>query len=730
VLSLIAVAVVGAGVYSTLINFNSKDDYNVLRRLEALDNAKSKVQDVELQVANVWQFLTDASLTQNLDAMNVDAKKAYDEAHAALKDLEGNQVVEGQNQLTSAVEANINDLFTTGEAMVAAYGRKKADGDEVMAQFDASGEKMLKELEALKAPIYQARDQLLKEIDANLADDNVRVPIYGGTMIVFLVLIGFLINRWLVTPIRKTSKTFASLAGADADLTIRIPAQSEVETGDLARGVNAFIGKIQAVLLILDDMIHRNQTLAGSLSQSARDSATSVSALDEQVAALKKNVDSLNVDLASASAAVEEIMANVVSLAHQITNQDQMVGRSGTAIQQMMASITGVAELADSKVAGVQTLVDLTHTGGDRVRKTNAVIAKVAQNADAMLALIDLINDISDRTNLLAMNASIEAAHAGVAGRGFAVVANEIRKLAVDTGANANKIGESLKETGDQIRQAEADGLATQEAFARLETEVTDFANAMKDVSGAMAALSDGGIEVLAATAELIQTSQVISGASQEMNYGAKEVLVAVQNVKVVSENTLQSVHKVAEITKILNRSALLVSAFGNQNRYNNTVLISEIGKFSLGEKIESQASGIGIDWNDILSVGISSMDDEHKVLFERINALLVGMLKEDGAGNIPALMAAVIEYTVFHFSDEQELMKKYGYPKYDQHKTYHEYYLKEMGLIQAELSTGKLTGELLIKIQDKMINWLLDHIMKVDHEYGDFIAHKLQEKK
>jgi hemerythrin-like metal-binding protein len=353
----------------------------------------------------------------------------------------------------------------------------------------------------------------------------------------------------------------------------------------------------------------------------------------------------------------------------------------------------------------------------------------VAQNAEAMLALIDLINDISDRTNLLAMNASIEAAHAGMAGRGFAVVANEIRKLAADTGANAQKIGLSLKDTGEAIRQAQSDGLATQEAFALLEEEVQEFASAMKDVSESMSAMSEGGIEVLGATAELIQTSQVISTSSQEMTFGAQEILTSTEHVKLVSSQALEQTKEVDALAAALTRTSLRVSAFGNQNRYNNKILTAELGRFRLGNDPtkRSEVVHMGIDWNDILSVGIKEMDDEHKELFKRINDLLVGLLGPDGTSNVAHLVEAIREYTVFHFDDEQGLMRQEKYPRYEQHKTLHDAFLKEWGEIQALLVSGQFSAPLLIRIQDKVVNWLLDHIAKVDHDYSEFILGKDQ---
>lgn len=720
----LAIAVVMVFVLSTILN--GFDDRRIVQRLGGLDEARSLIQDLELQVSTVWQFVTDASLTRNSDALT-EAELALSSAKASLKTLSGLELVPEQKKLTSAIEAALNEFWTTGAAMYGAYGRGKADGDQVMLGFDLAGEELLSRIGGLKTPVFGLRSETETRFEAGLNRDLLWFSVVGAVTFVVLLLVAFYLNQALGAPIRSASGALKLLANSQGDLTVRLLPRGNDETTELVTNVNRFLTKIQSILLAIDDTVHKNMNLAGNLNESSRESATAVADLAGRAADLKNGIKSLDLDIAGSSAAVEQILANIDSLARQIAAMDGMVSKSGSAIQQMMASITQVSELAETKVAGVQNLVNLTRQGGDRVRKTNLVIGKVAENADAMLALIDLINDISDRTNLLAMNAGIEAAHAGVAGRGFAVVANEIRKLAFDTGANAQKIGVSLKETGSHIRQAQEDGLATQEAFALLEEEVREFASAMKDVNEAMSAMSQGGIEVLGATAELIQTSQVISNSSHEMTFGAQEILTATEHVKTVSSQALVQTSEVDALAAALTRTALRVSAFGNQNRYNNKILTAELERFRLGNDPTNRSDevSLGIDWNDILSVGIAKMDEEHKELFQRINALLVSLLGPEGEADIPKLVEAIREYAAFHFDDEQELMRQERYPRYEQHKVLHDAFLKEWGDIQTLLVNGQFSAPLLIRIQEKVVNWLLDHIARVDQDYSDYILGK-----
>jgi|GEM_PF-2884737 hemerythrin-like metal-binding protein len=704
---------------------NASDDVPQLITMEKLDQARSLLQDLELRFANIWQFLTDAPLTRNLDSINVDAKGNYDKAVQDLKELKELPVVADQDKILEPFGPELDKIWAVGNEMYAAYVKSKADGDKVMESFDALGDEVEKDLESVRAPLLKERESRLSAFQQNLKDDQTSFVIGGAVTVIILIVLWFLLAQNLTRPIRSASRAMRVLADSQGDLTARLHVSGRDETAQLAQSTNDFLDKLRAIMVSVDDMVYKNQNLAVSLNQSARDSASSVSDLGERVEKLRASIGSLDLDIAGASAAIEEILANVGSLARQIANQDVMVSRSGTAVQTMMGSITGVSELAETRVASVSHLVDLTREGGDRVKKTNLVIGKVAANADAMLALIDLINDISDRTNLLAMNASIEAAHAGVAGRGFAVVANEIRKLAVDTGANAQKIGLSLKESGDHIRQAQSDSLATQEAFQLLETEVTQFSEAMREVSTSMNQLSEGGVEILTATAELIQTSQVISNSSKEMSYGAQEILTAVEHVKQVSADSLAEVDEVNGLTGSLNRVALRVSAFGNQNRYNNSVLAVEVGKFSLGVDTSKRSDtvSLGIDWNDMLSVGIEAMDDEHKELFRRINALLVALLGPENQGDTHALVAAIRDYTVFHFSDEEKMMQARDYPRFPQHKVLHTAFLKEFSSIEEQLIAEGLTASLVIRMQDKVVTWLLDHIAKVDHDYAEYMG-------
>ena len=703
----------------------SAADRDSLVLLAQLDRARSLIQDLELQVAMTWQFATGASLTGHNSTLNVEGKAAYERAKVDLKTLGENRVLDAQDELLSPIEAALDSFWSHGAALVLAYGRSKAEGDAVVTSFDDAGHKLQTAMSSLRDPLAKLRTTAETEHILRLSRDILNLSLLGIAAIALMLGLGIVVAQSLSKPVRITSRTLRLMADSQGDLTTRLRVQGNDETTDLSRSVNDFLRKIQSILVNIDDMVRKNQALAQSLNQSARESAASVADLGQRVQILQKGLGSLGLDISGASASIEQILANIGSLAKQIEVQDQQISRSGAAIEQMMASVTSVARIAESKLGAVANLVDLTHQGGERVRKTNSVIQKVADNASSMLGLIDLINDISDRTNLLAMNASIEAAHAGAAGRGFAVVASEIRKLAVGSGANAQKIGASLKETAGWIQQAHSDSVAAQEAFGALETGVSQFTTAMREVAESMVALTEGGGEILDATNRLVQTSQAIRSSSQEMTLGAQEILVAVHHVRDVSVEAIGEVAEIRSLTHSLNRVALRVSAFGNQNRYNNTVLTSEVAQFQLGQDpTRGSEVVLGIDWNDLLSVGIDSMDEEHKELFRRINALLVSLLgPEEAATDTRALVAAIRDYTVYHFNDEQRLLLENQYPRYEQHKKLHDAFLAEFAEIERLLLRDGLTATIVIRLQDKVVTWLLEHIAKVDKDYGEYLA-------
>lgn len=214
--------------------------------------------------------------------------------------------------------------------------------------------------------------------------------------------------------------------------------------------------------------------------------------------------------------------------------QFSAVEQSSSATEQILASVNNVAAITANRLSGMDTLIELIRTCGEQVRDTSTIIQEIQNTANDMIELIALINNISSQTNLLSMNAAIEA---GDAGQGFAVVAEEIRKLAEDTGTNARNIATSLKATIERIHDATDSGKKSEESLENINREVELFSTALKEVS-----------------------------------------------------------------------------AFGNQNRYNNTRLSSEMEKFTFGGRDERDTEvKPGLDWSDILSVGISKMDQEHQ---------------------------------------------------------------------------------------------------------------------
>jgi methyl-accepting chemotaxis protein len=697
-------------------------------KILAYDEERSAVQDLQLQVANLWQFFTDASLTQSLDTVEGAAKKALEQANADIDAMAALEPDGEDKQKILDFKPVLQDMWETGTKMVEAYKAGKAEGDAVMAEYDVAFQGIIDSLNAIKDPLLAERTKLTEAFTERISRDNLILFILGIVTVLLTVSAGFMLAQGLSRPIKQVAGTLNALADSGGDLSTPLTVSSRDEVSDLAEAFNHFTAKLREILLNVDELMAKNEKLGEHLSSASREVAQSVDVIVKNVRSMKDEMSHLDMSIAGSSAYIEEIMASINSLALQVDQQFNAIERTSAAIEEIMASVGSVAGIAKTRTAAMGSLVELIKNGGEKVQTTNAIILDIARNADDMMDMIDIINNISNQTNLLAMNASIEAAHAGEAGKGFAVVADEIRKLAEDTGSNAGMIAQSLRSVTDKIKLASQAGSESETSLEVINREVGEFAKALQEVSTSMNELSEASTEILGSISTLVGTSETVRSSSAEMREGTQEILKSIHEIKRVSASTLAEINGVAASAEQLTATSLQVAAFGNQNRYNNTILLAELGKFNTGsthqaitEKVE-----VGIDWSDILSVGIAKMDDQHKELFKRINALLKALLGGSAEHrNIQSLIDFLNEYIVFHFNDEEALQRKYGYPKADSHHQLHETFKAEFGAICRRMEQEGFNAAVLIQLQDKVVNWLLEHIAKVDADYGRFILAK-----
>uniref|UniRef100_A0A7C3E5T9 Methyl-accepting transducer domain-containing protein n=1 Tax=Gracilinema caldarium TaxID=215591 RepID=A0A7C3E5T9_9SPIR len=278
------------------------------------------------------------------------------------------------------------------------------------------------------------------------------------------------------------------------------------------------------------------------------DAGAAIAKIEGQIHNLEKNTN-------ESTMAAELIADRITGLNQSIENESAAQIESSASINEMVASIRNVAESAARRRTALEKLTGTTDSGMQRLDSLLGYISKIEGSIGSIQQMVAVINSIASSTNLLSMNAAIEAAHAGDAGRGFAVVADEIRNLADTTGKNAKEIGRQLKEVIQIIKTAAEESDTTRAAFQEIRREIDSVIDAFNEISTATEELAEGGRQIL----EALRTLSEMSG---ELKSSGAEIAAAQKNVETLQNKTrsvLVGLRQDAQLIK-KNDEAILVS--------------------------------------------------------------------------------------------------------------------------------------------------------------------------
>ncbi len=398
---------------------------------------------------------------------------------------------------------------------------------------------------------------------------------------VISIIIVFVLSLTLTSFIMKPllHMTEISTFVSEGDLTKKVTYSRKNIMGILGRNLNEAIIALRNNTAEIKKVSNTTVQVKNELAASTEQTSSAINEIAANNVSMKKQVENLNSNIIESSSSTTEIDANVKSLSSIIEEQAALAVQATASVNEMIASIQSVASISEAKKESIQSLVQRSVQGGEKLNETNRVITEVAGRIGDIREMMTIINGIASQTNLLSMNAAIEAAHAGDAGKGFSVVADEIRKLAENTAENARDIEGIIENIIANIELATKAGNETGNVFAEIQSEIRTTEEALGEISYSTKELALGGEEILKAMARLSEVSENSRTGAVEMQEGSAIMTEAMVNVEHISnlvtngmeeialgiEEISRALHDINEMTRKLGENSETLDALIHQ---------------------------------------------------------------------------------------------------------------------------------------------------------------------
>jgi hemerythrin-like metal-binding protein len=521
----------------------------------------------------------------------------------------------------------------------------------------------------------------LKALTANV-QAKAQTAFYTSSLLTFALL---LLTAVIVTVIiRGITKPIGQMTGAmtelaDGNKSIEIPgAERGDEIGSMAVAVQVFkenmiraeqLGEEQEQAQARREK--RQSRIDNYISDFELTMMTVLEGMESADTIMKKTADEMSVGANDTTAQA----TTVAAAAEQASVNVQTVA---SATEQLSASTREIAQQVNHSAEVAASAVSRADSTMEEIQELEGLVEKIGD-------VVELISDIAEQTNLLALNATIEAARAGEAGKGFAVVASEVKNLANQTAKATGEIGRQISE---------------------VQTSTGKSVASIRDISDVINNVNDVATSISAAVEQQDAATREIASNVEQASAGTTEVSSSITMVTTSAHHSLELAHHIESSSESLSEQTIALNA--NVERFLKNVRSADGGS---PDKL--------IEWSADIEVGHELIDEEHQHLIEIINDFYLSVTSGSGGTDTDAAYRKMSDYVNYHFSHEEELMERINYPEIDRHKTQHRKFVERLEQVYDEFQSGSdPSGKSLLNL---MGSWWTTHIKTFDQKLASY---------